>query len=100
MRRDHGTISRTFYLRRAFRILPIYVAFCLAFPLYNWLAQAKVVAMPWFVYATFTQNIWLRNRTWENIWLTHTWSLAVEEQFYLTLPALIWWLQEDSSGKW
>ncbi len=46
--------------------------------------------LPWFTYVFFLQNFWMIHRAivWEGI-LTVTWSLAVEEQFYLTLPLLI-----------
>jgi len=49
--------------------------------------------MPWYIYATFTQNFWLASGRW-HVWLSPTWSLAIEEQFYLTLtlPLLIWML--------
>ena len=88
---------RTFYIRRAFRILPIYTVACLAyFPVarltaYAFHAAGMKAAMPWYIYATFTQNFWLANGRWY-VWLSPTWSLAIEEQFYLTLPLLIWML--------
>jgi peptidoglycan/LPS O-acetylase OafA/YrhL len=45
------------------------------------------IGLAW--YATFTQNFWMvLNSSW-NLWLAQTWSLAVEEQFYLILPLLI-----------
>jgi peptidoglycan/LPS O-acetylase OafA/YrhL len=85
---------RTFYIRRAFRILPIYVVACLAyFPVSRWAVSGfqgtMKPAMPWYIYATFTQNLWLASGRW-HVWLSPTWSLAIEEQFYLTLPLLIW----------
>jgi peptidoglycan/LPS O-acetylase OafA/YrhL len=85
---------RTFYIRRAFRILPLYALACCAyFPLSLWVScafpGAQLSAMPWYIYASFTQNFWLSNARW-HVFLAQTWSLAVEEQFYLTLPALIW----------
>lgn len=85
--KDSNRYFSTFYIRRAFRILPIYLICCAVYPLFrsNW------QAMPWYVYATFTENIWLRNHA-SRVWLMHAWSLAVEEQFYLTLPVLIWLL--------
>jgi peptidoglycan/LPS O-acetylase OafA/YrhL len=85
---------RTFYIRRVFRILPIYVLICgvyfalrAAFP--GTINGAYVSAMPGYVYAAFLQNFWLAHHPW-NTFLDQSWSLAVEEQFYLTLPAIIW----------
>ena len=84
---------RTFYTRRVFRILPMYLLLFGAFSL--WQRFPRVInkhggtAMPQFVYATFTQNFWLMHHPWD-AWIGHTWSLAVEEQFYLTLPFVVW----------
>lgn len=90
---------RVFYTRRFFRILPIYTAVLLLFPLvlavskslthydFPWLTEA---ALPWYCYWTFAQNVWmsvLMNLGANG--LKVTWSLAIEEQFYLTLPLLI-----------
>jgi peptidoglycan/LPS O-acetylase OafA/YrhL len=84
---------RTFYVRRALRILPIYLLLCVAcFVLYATVPAFKshyVAPLPWYVYATFLQNFWLAYHHWTTF-LGVSWSLAVEEQFYLTLPAIIW----------
>ena len=94
---------KAFYMRRFCRILPIYIVTCLLFWLGTWLLtdshNRALLAlfenhMPWYTYATFTQNFW---RAQHNVnghgWLGITWSLAVEEQFYLTLPFLIRYLK-------
>ncbi len=88
----------TFYARRAYRILPLYAlvlaAFSLRFltshesagPLGNFSSSS----IPWASYATFSQNIWMALRgTFGVGTMAATWSLAVEEQFYLTIPLLI-----------
>jgi peptidoglycan/LPS O-acetylase OafA/YrhL len=92
-----GRYFKTFYLRRVFRILPIYFSLVILF-LLLWtaatglrtgLAETVGRPMPWFLYFTFTQNFWLASHSWDFIYLAATWSLAVEEQFYLFLPAMI-----------
>lgn len=97
---------KAFYLRRAFRILPVYAVlvstFYLCFyaeqqgwiPASRWLFGPNI---PWYAYVTFTQNFhWAAGGPeWTN-WLTPTWSLAVEEQFYLVLPAVIWFFSGRS----
>ena len=46
--------------------------------------------MPWHSYITFTQNLWVTHRNDPGpAVLAPTWSLAVEEQFYLTLPLVV-----------
>lgn len=91
---------KTFYARRAYRILPVYgltlAVFWLITAVWNidsgnvsfrWLFSG---AFPWYVYATFTQNFAETFRgTSGPAWLGPTWSLAVEEQFYLILPLII-----------
>lgn len=97
--RDSPNYFRVFYTRRFFRIVPIYAVVLLLFPITAMLvspATFRSVAwlfdkpMPWVSYATFTQNFWMARQNVEGaVWLAPTWSLAVEEQFYLTLPVLI-----------
>jgi peptidoglycan/LPS O-acetylase OafA/YrhL len=76
----------TFYARRAARILPLY-AICVLLMLPDY-ASGKW-AGPLWPYLTLTQNF-----TWPNTsefpWtMGATWSLAVEEQFYLVFPLII-----------
>ena len=87
---------RTFYMRRAARILPVY-CFTLAcfFVLratldhryFGWLFEST---LPDAAYLTFTQNIAMGLQgTFGPHFLGITWSLAVEEQFYLVVPILL-----------
>ena len=83
----HSAISlKSFYVRRALRIFPLYYGLLLAlavtlffvFPQPR-MAEPFLQAMPF--YTTYTSN-WIHDTTFMAI----TWSLATEEQFYLFWP--------------
>lgn len=86
----------TFYIRRAARILPLYVLLLFLFFVcrasldhdsFGWLFNSVI---PDFSYLTFTQNIFMGLKgTFGGHFLGVTWSLAVEEQFYLMIPMLL-----------
>ena len=81
-----------FYVRRCIRIVPIYLVTVLATLLALRLCQGRVWATPAFgllTYLSFTQNIAIALHGVGSLWLLPTWTLAVEEQFYLLLPLLI-----------
>ena len=90
---------RVFYTRRFFRIVPVYAAVLILLPCalllaarltrrdFSWLTAD---ALPWYAYWTFAQNFWMSfSLDLGANPLKVTWSLAIEEQFYLTLPVLI-----------
>ncbi len=94
---QYDSISlRHFYYRRALRLLPalaVYLSFCLSLhlivPLFS-ISAWQVLGATLLYYAN-----WLRAFTPYRIGelglgpLNHTWSLAIEEQFYLTWPILL-----------
>jgi peptidoglycan/LPS O-acetylase OafA/YrhL len=89
---------QTFYLRRAYRILPLYFLVIGLSLLPHLLAQFSVaraahttpLPLPWLSYATFTQNFWMAYLgVFGPSGMGITWSLAIEEQFYLSIPLLI-----------
>ena len=86
---------KTFYLRRAFRIFPVYYLIILIFvilmvsgfsPSVPWLMKNP---FPLYSYLLCIQNFWASTGDFGPNWLGVTWSLAVEEQFYLLLPLLV-----------
>lgn len=92
----------TFYARRCCRILPLYYTMlaamlALQFFLPRGLLWDRLFEFqhPWLSYVTFTQNIYMGLAgTTGGLALAVTWSLAVEEQFYLGLPWVIRYLPQ------
>jgi len=84
--RASGKISlRGFYLRRAFRILPAYWAYLVVIAL---LASAGLVAAGerGLAHALSFTTDYVNPESWV---LNHSWSLSVEEQFYLLWPLAV-----------
>jgi peptidoglycan/LPS O-acetylase OafA/YrhL len=78
-----GFSLRHFYARRFLRTLPnFYVVLALYF---LWPAfRGSTPLLPLWKYVTFTQNFQLEPGTA----FSHAWSLSIEEQFYMVLPAV------------
>jgi peptidoglycan/LPS O-acetylase OafA/YrhL len=82
-----------FYVRRGLRIWPIYyLSLFVVVAINPWTPRpGSLGGLPYFL--TFTQNL---PYYWSDVapsFITafrHTWSLAVEEQFYIVWPALLW----------
>ena len=96
-----GTFSLArFYERRARRILPaLFVVTVACVPLaWAWMLPVETLAFSRNLLAaiTFVPNVysWLTTSYFgaaaEKLPLLHTWSLGVEEQFYVIFPLLIW----------
>ncbi len=49
--------------------------------------------LPWWTYVIGLQNVWMTiQQTYGAAWLGGTWSLAVEEQFYLIFPLVVYFV--------
>lgn len=91
---DHEKPSflRNFMVRRAARILPLYFAIvaltlgaAVVLSSRSWTDAALHPA----AYVTFTQNFFMAFGHDSGSWLLPTWTVAVEQQFYLLLPLLM-----------
>lgn len=88
--KDSARYFKTFYLRRAFRILPLYGLITGVYVLYHLFLAPEPSKIPLISYPTFTQNFWMAYLgVLGTAGMAVTWSLAVEEQFYLTIPVLV-----------
>jgi len=84
-----------FYKRRAYRILPAYLAvLALYFFVPGW-REAPQLAPLW-KFLTFTMNLGF---SFDRRAFSHAWSLCVEEHFYLVLPLLVTLLMRRPSAR-
>lgn len=90
---SNGQISmRNFYLRRAFRILPPALFFSAALLVLKFTVHLQVGVPEIIAAIGFVRNYTFTFVRFQNIfpfYTSHFWSLAVEEHFYLILPALL-----------
>jgi peptidoglycan/LPS O-acetylase OafA/YrhL len=85
-RRDGGVSLTGFFCRRVFRIVPAYAAFLLVLFGLQVAGALYLPAISWLRAATYSTSLFDRvPGAWD---LSHTWSLAVEEHFYLLWPCL------------
>jgi peptidoglycan/LPS O-acetylase OafA/YrhL len=93
---------KTFYVRRVFRIFPIYYLWILAYTILALLLGARlrgplslgpVPLRTVSIYYLFLQDFsWRVSTKLTALWLGPLWSLAVEEQFYILAPFAIRYL--------
>jgi peptidoglycan/LPS O-acetylase OafA/YrhL len=97
--RQSKGVLKTFYVRRACRILPAYFAALVLYfglvhvlpatYLSHWMTDSTGTIPTWSYFA-FVQNLFMaKTGDFGFAPLSITWSLSIEEQFYLVLPALV-----------
>jgi peptidoglycan/LPS O-acetylase OafA/YrhL len=93
-----------FYTRRARRILPLYYVVLLGYVVHNAWFQATAATRTHFweslpYYLSFTTNLGVRFAVPHPVSFAFSWSLAIEEQFYLVWPWLLRAVLEIGSAR-
>jgi peptidoglycan/LPS O-acetylase OafA/YrhL len=84
-----------FYVRRALRIFPLYFTVVIVGLLILRFTEHQGKLADWATLLTYTQNfVWIFRPSGTEVakWFGHTWSLAVEEHFYLVWPVLVYFV--------
>ncbi len=85
LKRTHGFSLKQFFIRRTVRIFPVYYLTILVLFILN---VEPIREKIWW-YLTYSTNIYIAiKQTWLGS-SDHLWSLAVEEQFYLFFPFVV-----------
>jgi len=97
---------KSFYLKRTLRIFPLYFIFLIFWGLVRLVMtnseliqnMTQDLAQNWGFYFTYTSNLksFFRPDSPDSPFFVHLWSLGLEEQFYLVMPFIIFFLR----GKW
>ena len=82
---------RNFLLRRVLRIFPLYFGYLLLAAAVTFVVTGSGPQHFW-VYALFSQNIFVHaaEQTGSALPSYHLWTIAVQDQFYLVWPLLLW----------
>ena len=86
--RNGGISLKAFYLRRSFRILPPYLVMVGVVGLLTYFGYLAVPGRDFCKALLFVSN-YTKDPPW---YLAHTWSLSLEEHFYLLWPFSLCWL--------
>jgi peptidoglycan/LPS O-acetylase OafA/YrhL len=96
--RDAANLFPVFYVRRFLRIFPLYylvLGTLLALMMIGLAEPHNLLA--YFVYVQNIVSVATGDPGPE--WLQPTWSLAMEEQFYIVLPLIVWYLPPRALGR-
>jgi peptidoglycan/LPS O-acetylase OafA/YrhL len=91
--RDSPRYYRDFFARRVLRIFPPYYALLgvvfILLPLHGTSPELQAVVRDWPLYVGYLANVALVLHGWQLFPLDITWSLAIEEQFYILWPFVV-----------
>ncbi|MFA6276973.1 MAG: acyltransferase [Pedobacter sp.] len=80
--KDNTISIKEFYIKRAFRILPVFLLYFLLICCLNYFRNIEITPSNFLHAITFTANF-DQNKNW---FIGHFWTLSIEEQFYLFWP--------------
>lgn len=94
-----GDVSlRKFYARRVLRIFPAFYGYAACYVAGRILMNLPIDWPALISCLTYTSNYFFAFSGHPIATMVHTWSLAVEEQFYLLWPFVFWMWARDRSG--
>lgn len=93
--RNREGFFRVFYLRRVLRVFPVFYITLLAIAAF-FAVKGIPISSHFWAHFFYVQNLQLGQtyRSTRPVLMTHFWSLAVEEQFYLVWPLVVWRFRE------
>ena len=106
--------TKTFYARRVLRIFPLYylvlLVAVLLTPVFHWVYHPAALLLPIYL-SNFARIVWAHDALTRPmvvdhlvagiplqrpfaLYFGHFWSLAIEEQFYLVWPPVVFWIKD------